>query len=68
MAFITLSVTNFSSSRTEVGVFYPFIVLTFCLFRRVMFVRRAFNIAMFKTKLLLFIAFNRLSVFVLCQK
>lgn len=59
---LILSVTGLSPNRRETGVFYCLIVLLFCLFLRIKFVKKAFDVAMSKAKLQLFLACNHLSV------
>ena len=69
MGYLVLFVTGFSSSGREVGVFYHFITLIFCLFFRNIFVNKAFDATMSKGKLLLFIAYNHINVpFCVCGK
>ena len=41
MGYIIFSVTGSSSNSGEVGVLYPFITPKFCLFLRIMFVKKA---------------------------
>ena len=61
--YMILSVSRFSWSRRKLGVFQHVITVIFCLlFLRVMFVKETFDIAMSKSKLLLFITYT-LSVF-----
>ena len=45
MRYIILSVTGFSSSRREVGVFHHFITFIFFLFLNTMFVKKALRTA-----------------------
>ena len=59
---LILSVTSLSPNRRETGVFYCLIVLLFCLFLRIKFFKKAFDVAMSKTKLQLFLAHKHLSV------
>ena len=61
--YMILSVSRFSWSRRKLGVFQHVITVIFCLlFLRVMFVKETFDIAMSKSRLLLFITYT-LSVF-----
>ena len=62
MGYMILPVTGFGSSRKEVGIFCNFITLRFCISFRIMFVKKAFDVAMSKTKLHLFNTYNHLSV------
>ena len=63
MGYMILSVTGF---RREVGVFHHFIAIIFCLFLKTVFVKKAFDEAMSRMKLLLFNNYNHVSV--LCLK
>ena len=63
----TLSVTGFISNRRERRVCYHFTTFIFCLIRikflRIMFVKKSFNLAVPKTKLILFITTTSLFYF-----
>lgn len=64
---VTLSVTGFISNRRERRVCYHFTTFIFCLIRikflRIMFVKKSFNLAVPKTKLILFITTTSLFYF-----
>ena len=47
MGYKILLVTGFGSSRKEVGISYNFITVIFCIFFSIMFVKKAFDVAMF---------------------
>ena len=48
---LDLSVTGLSTDRREIGVFYYFIMLMFCMFDTIKFVKKVFDVAMSTTKL-----------------